>query len=243
MPGLRALLLDLDDTLLINDMETFAPGYFRALLHAMRAVSPPVRFMEALQTGTEAMMRNDGRDGTNEQVFMREFLPRIERRAEEMEPLFRRFYREEFDALRPLTAVDPDARRLVTLARERGYQVAIATQPIFPREAILARLRWAEVPDEEFHYDLITSFEVMHACKPHRAFFRAVLERLGRRPEECLMVGDSVGADLGAGRLGIRTFWVDRGRGESPRDVRPDARGSLADLIRLIETGEIDERS
>lgn len=241
MPVVRALLLDLDDTLLLNDMETFAPGYFRALLDKMRTVCPPVRFMEALQVGTEAMMRNDGRNGSNADVFAREFLPRVDRRAEEIMPYLERFYREDFDALRRLTGVDPDARRLVSLARARGYQLAVATQPIFPRDAILARLRWAEVPDEEFRYDLITSYEMMNACKPHRAYFRAVLEHLERRPKECVMVGDSVEADLGAGRLGIKTFWVDRGRGDAPRSVRADARGNLADLIRLIETGEIDE--
>lgn len=241
MPYLRALLLDLDDTLLVNDMDSFGPSYYRALLEAMRTVCPPVRFMEALQAGTEAMMRNDGRSGTNAEVFAREFLPRVGRSADEVMPLFERFYRKDFDALRTVTQVDPDARRLVELARHQGYQVAIATQPLFPRDAILARLRWAEVPDEEFHYDWITSYEVMSACKPRRAFFRTVLDRLQRRPDECLMVGDSPEADMGAGRLGIKTFWVDRNHGDDPATVRADARGSLSDLIRLIETGQVDD--
>ena len=40
------------------------------------------------------------------------------------------------------------ARRL----QADGLQVAIATQPMFPRAAILARLRWADVPFDEFPY-------------------------------------------------------------------------------------------
>ncbi len=241
MALLRAILLDLDDTLLINDMDTFGPVYFRALVKKMSAVCPPVRFMEALQAGTEAMLRNDGRDGSNASVFAREFLARADRRANEIMPLFERFYREDFDALGGTTQVDPDARRLVALARQEGYQLAVATQPIFPLDAILARLRWAGVPNEEWHYDVISSYETFTACKPHRVYFQTLLDRLQRRPDECLMVGDSVEADMPAGRYGLKTFWVDRGHGVDPSTVQASGRGTLADLIRLIETRQVDD--
>ena len=241
LPLLRALLLDLDDTLLINDMDSFGPAYCRALLGTMRSICPPVRFMEALQAGTEAMMGNDGRSGPNAEVFAREFLPRVGRSAEDIMPIFERFYREEFDGLRSLTEVDPDAKRLVALARQQGYQLAIATQPLFPREAILARLRWAGVPDEEWRYDFVASYESLSACKPRWAYFRTILDRLGRRPDECLVVGDSPQADMAAGRFGLKTYWVDRGRGVDPSSVQADARGNLLDLIHLIETGEVDD--
>lgn len=252
VPKIRALLLDLDDTLLINDMVDFSSGYYRALLGKLSSLCPPVRLMEALQFGVEAMLRNDGRGPTNAEVFYREFLPRTGCAPEDLVELVDEFYRVDFDALRVHTDVDPDARRLVRLARERGYQLAVATQPLFPHVAILARLRWADVPHEEFEYEFVASYDSMRACKPHRAYFRAILQELGRQPRECVMVGDNVDTDLaGAARLGLRTYWVQRGtdpRGDasdggrpgSTRKAPPDAQGSLAGLIRLIETGEID---
>jgi len=239
--SIRALLLDLDDTLLVNDMQDFASGYYRALLGRLGTVCPPVRLMEAFQAGTSAMLRNDGRGLTNEEVFYREFLPRTGCSREEIVPLLEAFYQRDFDALEVYTASDPDARRLVKTARARGLQLAIATQPLFPRTAILARLRWADVPHEEFGYEYVSSAEVMTACKPHPVFFRTILEALERGPDECLMVGDSVESDLPAARLGIKTFWIDRDRGVAPEAVAADAKGTLADLISLIETGAIHE--
>lgn len=238
---MKALLLDLDDTLLINDMELFGANYFKALAAKMSRVCPPQLLLEALSVATRAMLYNDGTKGTNAEVFAQEFFPRIGRSPEEVMPLFEEFYAQDFEALRRYTTVDPDARVLVKLAFQHGYQVAIATQPVFPLVATLARLRWAGVGAEEFPYDFIASYETMSACKPHPHFFTTILERLGRLPEECLMVGDSPDADMGAGKLGIKTFWVRRGDKVGPTTVSCNAQGNLRDLIALIERGGLDE--
>ena len=238
--GIRTLLLDLDDTLLINDMETFTPHYYRALLAYFQGACPPGLFIEALQAGTRAMFRNDAATGTNEAVFAQVFFSKIDVPKEELSSRFERFYAEAFDALSVHTEADPDARRLVTRALNDGYQLAIATQPVFPRQAILARLRWARVPAEEFAYDFISSYERLGACKPHPLYFQTILDALGRKPEECLMVGDSPGADMPAYRLGMRTFWVNRAGVNPPFGMRCSAQGTLGDLLALIETGGID---
>jgi len=54
------------------------------------------------------------------------------------------------------------------------------------------------------------SYESMSACKPHPHFFSTLVRRVGCEPWECLMVGDSVEADMPARRVGCKTFWVDR---------------------------------
>jgi len=66
---IRALLLDLDDTLLMNDMEVFLPRYFQALVARVQKEMPAQAFVQALREATHAMAANDGRNGTNEQVF------------------------------------------------------------------------------------------------------------------------------------------------------------------------------
>ena len=238
--GIRALLLDLDDTLLINDMEAFAPHYYRALLAHFEGACPPGLFVEALQAGMRAMFRNDGVGGTNEDVFAQVFFSKIDVPREELLPRFERFYAQAFDGLSVHTEADPEARRLVTRAAANGYQLAIATQPVFPRQAILARLRWARVPADEFAYDFISSYERLAACKPHPLFFQTIMDALGREPEECLMVGDSPSADMPARRLGLRTFWVNRTGSRAPFRMRCSAKGSLGDLVSLIESGKID---
>lgn len=240
---IKAFLLDLDDTLLINDMEAFSKHYNQALLDKIKGVCPPGAFVEALSYGVKAMFYNDGRQGTNEEVFNREFYQRLNRAPDEINPILMDFYRNEFEALAVHTRPDPLARDLVRLLQERGYKIAIATQPVFPLVAIEARLRWAGVGPEEFHYDFISSYEQMRACKPHPAFFEGILEHLRVKAPEAMMVGDSLEADMSAGRMGLRTFWVRRDPADRDDDlpVDCDAQGTLEDLINLIESGAIDE--
>ncbi|MCD6521019.1 MAG: HAD family hydrolase [Anaerolineae bacterium] len=236
---IKALLFDLDDTLLINDVERFMQRYFELLLARMRDLVSPSLFFRAFQQASRAMLYNDGRDGTNAEVFAATFFPLIGKSPEELAPVFEEFFAHDFETLRQYTAADPFARPLMECVFQRGYQVAIATQPFFPRQANLARLRWAQVGAEEFPYSFITSYEVMRACKPHPHYFSSLLQHLGRQAEECLMVGDSPEADMAAGRWGIKTFWVNRS--QAPRSVQCDAQGTLEDLLTLIETGGIDE--
>jgi FMN phosphatase YigB (HAD superfamily) len=238
---IQALLLDLDDTLLINDMEIFLPRYFQALVARLQSEVPAEVFVPALREATRAMAVNDGRSGTNEEVFDAVFFPRVQRDKSELQPLFEAFYAEDFDSLRCHTKPDPTARVLVELAFAQEYQVAIATQPLFPRSAILARLRWAGVGAEEFPYEVITSYETMGACKPHPHFFSTLVRRLRCNPCECLMVGDSLTADMPARLVGCKTFWVDRDPGLEPSELTWDARGSLADLVTLIKRGDIHD--
>ncbi len=238
---IRALLLDLDGTLLINDMQEFMPRYRRLLLDRVGDILPTGTFLEALDSGIRALMRNDGRKDTNEDVFKKAFFARVEHPPEQVMPLFDTFYREDFEELRDCTQPDPLAREMVALAKDQGYKLAIATQPVFPLEAILARLRWAEVPAKEFDYDFVACYESMRACKPHPVYFEQILTHLGCRPQEALMVGDSVDADLGAARIQIKTFWMRRGEAKLDRGVVCDAQGDMEDLIALIETGAIDE--
>ena len=235
----KALLLDLDDTLLINDMDVFSSRYFELLVECIQDICPRDRFLAAPMTGTRAMFANDGAQGSNADLFYSEFLPLVGDCADELLPALDAFYAHDFGSLRKWTAVDPDARVLVETAFQHGFQVAIATQPLFPREAVLARLRWAGVSADTFCYDYVACFEEMDACKPQERYFRTICQHLGRQPHECLMVGDSVEADMGAEKHGLRTFWVMRHPPEGRVRVKCNAKGSLRDLINLIESGEI----
>jgi len=205
---LRALLLDLDDTLLINDWDAFYPPYLRLLMEHMHDVVPPARFAAAFDAASEAMIRSDGSQGTLDQVFMNTFVAHTGCDPKMARARFDAFYTGPFEQLQSLTAPDPAALDLVMLARERGYKLAIATQPLFPREAVLARLRWAGVPDKAVAYDYLATFDQLTVCKPRRGYFQTILDALAVAPGEAIMVGDSARADMAAARLGIKTFYV-----------------------------------
>ena len=81
-PGLKALLLDLDDTLLGNSMDTFIPAYFGALKDFVSHLVPGEEFIAQLLSATRLMTTNDGTGPTNEEVFTEAFYPSfdVERR-------------------------------------------------------------------------------------------------------------------------------------------------------------------
>ncbi|HHS98522.1 MAG TPA: HAD family hydrolase [Chloroflexi bacterium] len=229
---IKALLLDLDNTLLRNDMEDFVPAYLGALAEFMADHFPPDTLIAHLMQATRAMMNDTDPSRTNMEAFDAVFFPALGRTRRELAPLFERFYATRFPQLRSLTRPDPVARPLVEWAFAQGFQVAIATNPLFPRTAIEQRLEWAGVPPSEFPYHLITSYEDMHATKPHTAYYLEIARRLGRAPEECLMVGDEWELDiLPALRIGMEAYWIsDADERQETGDREPLGVGSLADF-------------
>ena len=238
---LKAILFDLDDTLLGNAMETFIPAYFQALTRHVAHLIPAERLIGELMRATQTMDTNDGSGPTNEETFAAAFYPAVGYDQDELRPIFEQFYVEEFPKLQPLTQTLSEARPLVEWAFAHDLQVVIATNPLFPRLAIEQRLEWAGVPVSEFNYALVTVYEDMHATKSHLAYYREILARVGQQPDECLMVGDDWQRDIvPATRIGIPTYWI-AGPGEAPPtdDARPIGQGMLADLWRRIEADNL----
>jgi len=229
---MKAIFFDLDDTLLGNSMETFMPAYFQAIAGYAAHLVPPERLLSELIRGSRAMIANDGTGLTNEEAFAAVFYPALGYERAELEPLFEQFYVEKFPKLQPLTQTRPETRPLVEWAFERGLQVVIATNPLFPRTAIEQRLDWAGVPVTEFDYALVTTYEELHATKDHPAYYREILAYLGREPGECMMVGDNWRWDVvHPTEVGIPAYWIAEPDEELPEgDVTPVGQGTLADL-------------
>jgi FMN phosphatase YigB (HAD superfamily) len=162
---------------------------------------------------------------------------------EELEPVFERFYAEAFPKLRPLTALRPASSKIVEWAGQRGLQVVIATNPVFPRTAIEQRIEWAGVGVDRFEYARVTSYENSHATKAQPAYYGEILAVLGRRPEECLMVGDNWSWDMvNAAEVGIPGYWI-----ADPSITPPLAgpmlagQGSLDDFFDTARSGALEE--
>ncbi len=242
-PALKALLLDLDDTLIDNAMDTFIPAYFRALEAFVAGVVEPGRFIEELLKSTRAMDGNDGTGPSNEEVFAAAFYPALGVPREEMEPLLARFYNEAFPRLEPLIGKRPAAPKVVEWAKARKLQVVIATNPLFPRTAIEQRMAWGEVGVDGFDYELVTCYENSHATKSSPAYFREIVDFLGRRPEECLMVGDNWGWDVVcAGQAGIPSFWIASDRNPAPEPaVETVGQGDLDAFLAAADAGNLEE--
>jgi HAD superfamily hydrolase (TIGR01549 family) len=210
MGELNTILFDLDNTLLINNMDSFIPAYLKLISSYAAELYDPRRFVQEMLAATEVMSANTDPAVSNETAFWDEFSRLTGWDRADMIPFFARFYETQFDTLQRLTRPRPEARALVEWAFDVGHRVVIATNPVFPQIATEKRLTWARLGVEEFDYALVTTYENMHATKPHREYYDEILEHVGCAPAQALMVGDDRQLDIEpAGAVGIRTYLVD----------------------------------
>lgn len=229
----KAILFDLDGTLLESNMDVFLPHYFKLLSARVAHLLPPGEFMAHLMQASNAMVNNDGR-ATNEEVFAAAFFPLVGHPREKAESAFEDFYTHDFPTLRQYTRRKPEARRVVRQAFDLGCDVVVATNPLFPATAIEQRLEWAGVAD--FPYRLVTTFENSRAAKPNLFYFEQILETIGHLAEESLVVGDE-DMDMVAAHLGCLTFLVPGPRTAlDPTTPEPTYRGTLVDLQALLQS-------
>lgn len=230
---IKAILFDLDGTLLPLDTDRFFESYFRLLVPRFARLVEPRLFYQSVVESTGIMIHNLDPALTNEAVFEATFYPRVGLGPEVLKPLFMDFYRGDFRQLRQVAAETPLSRLVVQRAVEKGLEVILATNAVFPLEAIEERMRWAGIHD--FPWRLITSYERMHFCKPHLHYYKEILSISNLKPGECLMVGNDLEEDVVAGKLGMKTFLVTDYLIQRGNSLRPDYTGSLSDLLAFVD--------
>ncbi|MBI3242316.1 MAG: DinB family protein [Chloroflexi bacterium] len=231
--SINTLLFDLDDTLLGNNTEKFIIPYLQRFAAHLAPVVSPEAFTAGLMIGTQKMVANDDPRRTLAQTFAEQFYPAVNLSPETLHPYIASFYAERFGSLRRETTAIPAAKELMRWAFSSGLKVAIATNALFPRTAILQRLAWAGVSADEFPYALVTSYEFMHFAKPSPEYYAETLTWLDRRPEETLMIGNDWHQDIApAHAMGINTFWVAPADSAPPANsAHPVGQGDIAQFL------------
>lgn len=234
MKQYRALLLDLDGTLLEIDMKEFIPAYIQALAPYFAGIVSPENFARHLLKATEEMIQSRNPDRANEDIFFDSFCRLLEKPYETIRPILDRFYMEEYPRLKRWSRPHPAADTVVNTAKRRNLILVLATNPVFPLVAIEQRLSWGGLKSEDFN--LITAIENMHFCKPRPEYYLEIAEKIGCKPGQCLMAGNDVLEDLAAADAAMDTYLVEDFI--LNRDgVVPvyDYRGRLQELVTFIE--------
>jgi len=225
------ILFDLDGTLLKVTQKAFLGIYLRELQNVfVRLGMDGELSVKALWAGTNAMIVNDGVKPNDERFWevFAQYLGFDDGQRKTVEAACEKFYMNEFNAVKAVAALDDDARRLVRALTEKGYLLALATNPLFPLCAVETRLAWIGLLPQDFSY--ITHYANSSYCKPNPGYYRELLENIGKEPRQCLMAGNSVSEDMCAGALGIETFLVtDYLENESGAGISLYRHGSLAD--------------
>ncbi|MCR4430012.1 MAG: HAD family hydrolase [Tepidanaerobacteraceae bacterium] len=232
---INTLLFDLDGTLLPIDTDEFIDNYLKLLASKLDSIIEPKDFIHNLMSSTYTMIHDLNPAKTNKEVFWEDFLPRMPSdKKEDLVRIFDEFYNNDFPALSRIVNKNPVAAKILNSALMKGYNLVIATSPIFPETAILERLKWIDALD--FPYKLVTTYENMHFSKPHPEYYEEILDKIQKRPDECMMIGNDAEEDLAAGLLGIRTYLVtDYLLNRKNLEIKCDHCGSLNDLLDFID--------
>ena len=233
--AIKAVLFDLDGTLVPMDQDVFVGDYFKRLsVKFMSYGYDPQKLIDTIWKGIAAMMKNSG-EKTNQQVFWDTVVSAYGKQILADKPLFDEFYEQDFDNIKLVCGYNPQAKETVRNLKKAGYKVALATNPLFPERATRWRIGWAGLEPADF--ELYTTYENINYCKPNLNYYLEVAKSINVKPEECLMVGNDVSDDMVAEKVGMKVFLLTdcliNSKGE---DISKYPNGSFDELVEYIKT-------
>lgn len=243
MAELKAVVFDMDDTLLSINLNAFI-GVFaldEANLLAQAARKSAVSMFTSMGGAMLELNNGERAEGdmrTNRQFFADELerrsgVPLLEPAVLDMIEFYEREIlpkkNDRLISARPREG----AHEAVEAVLDRGLRIALLTNPSFSRTCIECRMGWGDMLDMPF--ELVTTWENSTRCKPCAGYYLAALEKLGLSPEETLMVGNDPKRDFPSPAIGLQTAYV--GNGTQPHALW---NGSMADFAKNFD--EIAER-
>ena len=230
---IKAVLFDLDGTLLPMDEEYFKKIYFGEVYKKIAYLGYTLdELLKVIWYGTKKMIQNDGSQ-TNEELFWKSFIEVHPDRLEENKANFVEFYNDIFPTLGHTCGYQPLAKYFIKGLKDKGYEVIIASNPIFPLVATKARIRWAGCNPDDFKY--ITAYENSRFSKPNLKYYEEVLEKTGYKPDEVIMVGNDVREDMIVNKLGIDSYLItDCLLNLDNEDINKYKHGNFEEIMNLV---------
>ncbi len=236
---LECVLFDLDNTLLVMDQDRFTAAYFESISGylAINGGYEPKRLVDTILAGTKSMLlpkkTASGRT-TNYERFWSVFADEYGEGAAADKRIFDKYYERRFDELAGLVKPVPYAAETIKKARALGLKTVLASNPVFPKIAMTKRAGWAGIDSADF--DLVTSYENSHYCKPDPAYYKEIADGLGVPSEHCLMVGNDVSDDMSAQKCGMHVLLLPEYiLNLKNADISPYPQSSMKDAAEYIE--------
>ncbi|GAB4570499.1 MAG: hypothetical protein Kow0077_04740 [Anaerolineae bacterium] len=232
---IKAVLLDLDDTLITNPFNRVNQQIEDWNRFFARTTGKPDAGL-GLAKALLAVSQNTNPTENNFDVFLRVVTAEWQVSRERAIEVFRAFYDETYARMRDHITPREAAPMLLDWLRGHGYMVVIATNPMFLPEGLAERMRWGGLSGNFADYTLVTHILNTQFAKPRPHYYEEIMGRLGIANEEAIMVGDDWENDIApAERAGLNTFWIRAdGTRPGPTPADPDGEGTLNDFARRV---------
>jgi len=232
---MKAILFDLDGTLLPLDEKLFVDIYFTELSKVFSEYNiESNKLVEAIWTATHEIIKNDGKR-TNEEAFWEKFKSIINIDLSNVKEVLEKFYANEFfTKLKKCSTENNLAKVAVNLAKKNGRKVVLATNPVFPIDA-LVRLKWTGLDIDDFDY--VTHYSNSSFSKPNPKYYLDLCKKLDVEPKDCLMIGNDERQDIfAASSAGMNCYLVTDYLYTYPECKVNCEKGSFKDLIEKLKT-------
>ena len=232
---MKAILFDLDGTLLPLDEKLFVDIYFTELSKVFSEYNiDSKKLVETIWTATHEIIKNDGKR-TNEEVFWDKFKSIVNIDLSDVKKVLEKFYANEFfTKLKKCSTENNLAKVAVNLAKKNGRKVVLATNPVFPIDA-LVRLKWTGLDIDDFDY--VTHYSNSSFSKPNPKYYLDLCKKLNVEPKVCLMIGTDERQDIfAASSAGMNCYLVTDYLYTYPECKVNCEKGSFEDLIEKLKT-------
>lgn len=230
---MEAVLFDLDGTLVFHDQAQFLSEYFKSIsAHVASLGYDPKEFLGAMDYAIKVMLVNDGARLNKDLFWIKffEYAPKFDNKIIEASD---NFYLGRFKELKAFAQENSLAKKAVELAHEKGRRVVLATNPVFTMSAQLERLSWSGLSEKDF--DLITSYENSHYCKPDPRYYFEICKKIDVNPKNAIMIGNDEREDMkGAFEAGLMGYLVTDCRIMAKDYYWKGQRGSFEQSLKIL---------
>jgi putative hydrolase of the HAD superfamily len=197
----RAVVLDLDDTLVDHSSAADAAVTAWAREHGVPEADAAERWARVTAPLYAAYQRRELTHDEQRRERVRDFLG-VRATDAEADALFDGYLQRYEAGWRAFDDAGPALRRL----RAAGLRLAVLTNG----DQVQQHRKLTQVGLAD-HVDLVVASSSIPAAKPDPRAFRHVVDALAVRPDQAVMVGDSLDHDVrGALAAGLRAVLVDR---------------------------------
>ena len=230
---IKAVLLDMDNTILANPDQVFAREFKQLAESFFMDLWGISDISTLIHQGMRAMYDQPHYDRTNMEILIDTLQQNTQLPIEAVEDGLNVFYEQAYPALKPCVSPIPGAAELISYLRDHDYAVVIATNPLYPEWGVIQRLQWAGLPDSD--YAFITHADNMHFIKPDPSYYAEIIARIGIEPDEAVIIGDGIENDICAAKvIGIHTYYI----GEDIHHPDIEHKGTIQDFHKAIQRFE-----
>lgn len=232
---LKAVVFDMDETLLSINLNAFILRYFKDVSSMLADIGSRSRGGTMARLGTILVDLNaNRRSGTDNRTNLEFYQEEVERRCGIClsDPLIYEaftYYDREILPYKNDEVINahamPGAHAALQAVQDAGLRCALFTNPSFPQGAIECRMGWGDLADAPF--ELVTHMGNTTRCKPDATYYLEQLQVMGLEPHEVLMVGNDPKRDFPSPDCGIQTAFVGQGK-----PSRATWRGTMEDFAR-----------